>query len=426
MFSFFRRKPKPIQLPAPGKSGVTPASAQVVDAAVDYVNDEKKSISKRAVSVIEHIAEAGKSVTNAPDALSKVANVAGAASSLTGSFGKVAAVATGVAAVAAALNPVVLPAVAACALIIAISLRLKIAHGKLLTVMQENTEEMVDIIRFTNFAEYIYKLMCEKDPSLSDSNIERQRVAVAAEKLRKNLIIYSSPNVLKELRRLNVVSNTNISNINKTRYIQLDSLAGRLYSKVARTISAESITAIFEDSLQELFNACTIMRTQFLLFTQINHRVFDLVVDTIKNTKYYQQIFKVSRDAEYQKLPSDASLEEAADYIQNESKEALDGKNLEEISGDPTADTDIHMLQQVNEVTTAVEASVGEVMNTAADQVAEVTGTTPAAAAANIAEQITSEESKNSSSESKGGRRRRQTRRQNKKRRQSRRVRSGR
>jgi len=417
MFSLFGRK-KPKQMPMQMK----PASTQAVAAAVEYVTEEKQTISKRAVAVIEHIAEIGQTVTNAPETLSKVANIAGAASSVSGNFGRVAAVATGVAAVVASLNPIVLPAVAACALIIAISLRLKIAHGKLLTVMQENTEEMVDIIRFTNFAEYIYKLMCEKDPSLSDSNIERQRVAVAAEKLRKNLIIYSSPNVLKELRRLNVVSNTNISNINKTRYIQLDSLAGRLYSKVARTISAESITTIFEDSLQELFNACTIMRTQFLLFTQINHRTFDLVVDTIKNTKYYQQIFKVSQEAAYQKLPGDASLEEAADYIQNESKEALDGKKLEEISGDPTADTDIKMLEQVNEVTTAVEASVDEVMNTAADQVAEVTGTTPSVAAADIAEQISSTEP---AAVTTGGRRRRQTRRQNRKRRQSRRIRRG-
>ena len=413
MFKFFRRR-----TPAP-------TSTQAVDAAVEYVTEEKKTISNRAVSVIEHIAEIGQTVTNAPETLSKVANIAGAASSVSGSFGRVAAVATGVAAVVASLNPIVLPAVAACALIIAISLRLKIAHGKLLTVMQENTEEMVDIIRFTNFAEYIYKLMCEKDPSLSDSNIERQRVAVAAEKLRKNLIIYSSPNVLKELRRLNVVSNTNINNINKTRYIQLDSLAGRLYSKVARTISAESITTIFEDSLQELFNACTIMRTQFLLFTQINHRTFDLVVDAIKNTKYYQQIFKVSREGAYQKLPGDASLEEAADYIQNESKEALGGKKLEEISADPTAPTDVQMLEQVNEVTTELEASVGKVMNTAADQVAKLTGTTLSDAAANIAEQISSNAPAPAAAAA-GGRRRRQTRGRRQNRRQSRRIRSGR
>jgi hypothetical protein len=269
------------------------------------------------------------------------------------------------------LNPIVLPTVATCALIIAITLRQAGLHSKLLKVMSENTEEMVEIVTYTKFAEYIYTLMVAADPTLKDYDMDRKGVEEAAEKLRTNLIIYASPNIFKELRTQGAITNSNIAKIDATRYTKLEGMFGRFYSKMLRVITPDAISSILHENIQDLFNACSRMEKKFSLFIQINHAVFDRVIGGIKNTAYYNKLFKLNVKNTIPLLKDNATPNEIAAYMEQYCAQAL-GAPLSNI-----ATVDLTQQEQIvthlNTVAATAVDNQDKVLETAVDAVMQQT-----------------------------------------------------
>jgi hypothetical protein len=409
--------------------------------AADKVTTETKKIEIATIQRISAVsADVGAVASGLPGALSKSATAVSAAASVVHGVGRVAAVATGVAAAVASLNPVVLPAVATCALIIALTLRQKGLHSKLLKVMSDNTEEMVEIVTYTKFAEYIYGLMVNADPSLKDHDIDRLGVEKAADKLRTNLIIYASPDIFKELRAQKAVTNANLAKIDATRYTKLEGTFGRFFSQMSRVISPSSISEILDDNLQDLFNACGRMSKKFLLFTQINHATFDRVIGGIKNTSYYNALFKVAAGNETPLLSDTATPEEIAAYMETYCGRALEAP-LNTVAAAVDLEKTSNIIESLVNIPDVAIQAKEEVLDNAVEDLAAATGIPEAEAQANLFKNLSKEEKnkwedfmkdegdKNVTAENiagafnfpKGGRRRRHTRghRQNRKRRQS-------
>ena len=424
---------------------VVPATKEEkVAAAAEKVTTETKKIEIATIQRISAVsADVGAVASGLPGALSKSANAVSAAASVVHGVGRVAAVATGVAAAVASLNPVVLPAVATCALIIALTLRQKGLHSKLLKVMSDNTEEMVEIVTYTKFAEYIYGLMVTADPSLKDHDIDRLGVEKAAEKLRTNLIIYASPDIFKELRAQNAITNANVAKINATRYTKIEGMFGKFFSQMSRVISPSSISEILDDNLQDLFNACGRMSKKFLLFTQINHATFDRVIGGIKNTAYYNALFKVAAGNETPLLSDTATPEEIAAYMETYCGRALEAP-LNTV-GAVDLEKTTNVIESLANIPDVAIRATEEIMENAVTDLAANAGIPEAEAQAtilaklpkefkNIHEELLKEEGdKNVTAENiagafkfpKGGRRR-QTRARKQNRKKSRRFRSAR
>jgi hypothetical protein len=306
--------------------------------------------------------------------------------------------------------------------------------------MSDNTEEMVEIVTYTKFAEYIYGLMVNADPSLKDHDIDRLGVEKAADKLRTNLIIYASPDIFKELRAQKAVTNANLAKIDATRYTKLEGTFGRFFSQMSRVISPSSISEILDDNLQDLFNACGRMSKKFLLFTQINHATFDRVIGGIKNTSYYNALFKVAAGNETPLLSDTATPEEIAAYMETYCGRALEAP-LNTVAAAVDLEKTSNIIESLVNIPDVAIQAKEEVLDNAVEDLAAATGIPEAEAQANLFKNLSKEEKnkwedfmkdegdKNVTAENiagafnfpKGGRRRRHTRghRQNRKRRQS-------
>ena len=322
---------------------------------------------------------------NAAITLAKTSELLNRAAEASPALRSVAIVVGGAAAGALALNPVVLPAVVACAAIIGFALKQKAAHANLLTVMQSHLEKMVHLVRFTNFAEYIFRMMVFVNPELADHNFEQLSVKNAAEELRLTLLMLANDKLLKQLQEDNIVTGRNIELINSTRMISITSSLGRLYKTMERVLTAESLTKKLEEKLQRLFNASSVMRTQFLLFLSMHRTTYEQILGGVIGTDYYNSLFSIKSNSSIPTLADDASNDDAAKYLYKYCKLGLNGKELEVVAGPLTTE---HDLQVINEAERAVKDGVfrqGEIITNAANQYAASTDTSVADAKKNIA-----------------------------------------
>jgi hypothetical protein len=242
-------------------------------------------------------------------------------------FRTAAGVVGGIAAGAATLNPITLPAVAICALIISKALQKKAAHSKLLEVMRSYVDQMVRLVRFTSLADFIFNAMVERNPELIHHNYEQLAVKEAADDLRLSLIIFANPSLFKDLSNpeAGVIQAGNIDRINARRYLKIESTLGQLYEKISRIMSAETIAKKLDEKMQGLFNTSAVMRTQFLLFISIYRNDFEGVLDDVKKNTYYTALFSLESPSAVKTIPDDATDEEAGESLEKNCNAGLQG-----------------------------------------------------------------------------------------------------
>jgi hypothetical protein len=250
-------------------------------------------------------------------------------------FRTAAGVVGGIAAGAATLNPITLPAVAICALIISKALQKKAAHSKLLEVMRSYVDQMVRLVRFTSLADFIFNAMVEHNPELIHHNYEQLAVKEAADDLRLSLIIFANPSLFKDLSNpeAGVIQAGNIDRINAGRYLKIESILGQLYEKMFRIMSAESIAKKLDEKMQNLFNTSAVMRTQFLLFISIYRNDFEGILDDVKKNTYYTALFSLESPSSVKTVPDNATDEEAGDSLEKNCNDGLQsGNTLDSLS----------------------------------------------------------------------------------------------
>jgi len=196
--------------------------------------------------------------------------------------------------------PVILPALAAAALIGAVILKLKAGHIKLNAFLKLNTEQFSDLIDFFKLAEMITLKMQEIDTQLKNFNFKCEMVNAHASMYRLELLSISPPSVIEKLHELSKVHNKSEDDVEYTKKIQQKIEKNKSWVKrTAGTLERVFFSGLLMDNISKYYNnlvlACQAMKDRFFLFINIYRKVFDQAMKDIQvnNKELFDKVFSI-------------------------------------------------------------------------------------------------------------------------------------
>lgn len=249
----------------------------------------------------------------------------------------------GIAVVAAAVNPIVLPTVAAAALAIAIILKTKAGHRDLLKFLTAKSSQFTNMLDFINLAELIIAKMKEKNPSVARYNFHSDAALAAAEDLKTTLLAISPPSVLQDFMRQ---TGTKPPPDAQTKFDRFSRTAGKLYGMFRRVFRYDSVTASVVRKFEELLTACEIMETRFFLFLITYENDYAAISEEIQRDPQYQKTFGLAQvAAEASKDVAENS--KILDSVEKKAQE-IAADAAAQPSGDPSVDTSSELPDDEN------------------------------------------------------------------------------